>query len=328
MNLFDSRWEGPHGIGRFSAELLRRLDGFQRVDLPGRPSDAVDPWRLGAYLRRLRPGMFFSPGYNAPIRADCPFFFCLHDLNHLNPGEPRSAAKRAYYRFIVRPAVSRARRVLTVSEFSRREICAWAATDPDRVVNVGNGVSETFRDQGTVFNAGDRPYFLHVGGCRPHKNLARVLLAWSTRPALRECRLICLGEPTEAIRRSIVRLGLEGRVEFVGSVPDERLAELYRGAAGLIFVSLYEGFGLPIAEAMACGCPVVTSSVASMPEVAGGAAILADPRDVCAIAAQCERLAQDADLRKSLRARGIARARAFRWDDVAARVRQAIAASV
>jgi glycosyltransferase involved in cell wall biosynthesis len=326
MKLFDSRWDGPHGIGRFSTELLRRLDGFQRIDLPGRPSEAIDPWRLGAYLRRLRPRMFFSPGYNAPALTACPFFFCLHDLNHLNPGEPRSAAKRAYYRLMVRPAILRAQKVFTVSEFSRQAISEWAAIDPHRIVNVGNGVAVEFSSQGRSFDEFDRPYFLHVGGCRPHKNLFRLLLAWSTRRTLRECLLVCLGEPTKAARESIARLGLEGRVIFSGLVSDEKLAQLYRGATALVFVSLYEGFGLPIVEAMACGCPVITSSVASMPEVAGGAAILVDPCDAHAIGAQCERVLQDAALRESLRVRGVERAKIFHWDDVATRVREALSA--
>jgi glycosyltransferase involved in cell wall biosynthesis len=326
MKLFDSRWEGPHGIGRFSTELLRRLEGFQRIDLPGRPSAPIDPWRLGAYLRRLRPRMFFSPGYNAPLLTACPFFFCLHDLNHLSPGEPSGAAKRAYYRLLVRPAVLRAQKVFTVSEFSRHAISEWAAIDPHRIVNVGNGVAAEFSSQGKAFDEFDRPYFLHVGGCRPHKNLIRVLLAWSTRRALRECVLVCLGEPTNPIRQSIAKLGLQGRVAFSGLVSDEKLAQLYRGAVALVFVSVYEGFGLPIVEAMACGCPVVTSSVASMPEVAGDAALLVDPRDIGAIGAQCERVLEDAALRKSLRARGIERAQAFHWDNVAGRVRQALLA--
>lgn len=325
MRLFDSRWEGPHGIGRFSTELLRRLDGFQRVDLPGRPSAPIDPWRLGAYVRRLRPRMFFSPGYNAPLLAKCPFVFCLHDLNHLNPGEPLGAAKRAYYRLFVKPAVSRAHKVLTVSEFSRREICDWTGADPGKIVNVGNGVAEVFSSPGKSFAGFDRPYFLHVGGCRPHKNLVRVLRAWSTRPRLRESVLVCLGAPTEAVRRSITALRLERQVAFTGPVSDERLAELYRGATALVFVSLHEGFGLPIVEAMACGCPVVTSSIASMPEVAGSAAILVDPCDMEAIADQCERVLEDAALRESLQSRGVERAKAFQWQDVAMRVQETLA---
>jgi glycosyltransferase involved in cell wall biosynthesis len=116
------------------------------------------------------------------------------------------------------------------------------------------------------------------------------------------------------------------QMAFVGSVSDEQLARLYRGAVGLVFVSFYEGFGLPIIEAMACGAPVLTSTVTATPEVAGDAAILVDPYDVEAIAHEMKRLADDSSLRRELRERGLERALLFSWEKTADKVRAALAA--
>jgi glycosyltransferase involved in cell wall biosynthesis len=324
--IFDTRWVGAHGIGRFAAELFQRLPEFSPIEMRGRPTSPIDPLVLAAHLRRRRPALFLSPGYNAPYRAAGPFAFCVHDLNHYAPTTPFAALKQTYFTALVRPAVRKAHIVFTVSEFSRRLICEWAQVDDKRVVNVGNGVSVPFVAEGTVVTHYSRPYFLHTGGCRAHKNLRRLLLACSQSEILKETLLVCLGTPSREIAALLRELNLQHRVAFIGTVPDGELAALYRGAIGLVFVSLQEGFGLPIVEAMACGCPVITSDASSMPEVAGTAAILVDPYDVPAIRASMERLTQDLPLREAMRLRGLERAQSFRWEDTAGRVRAALVA--
>jgi len=129
LTLFDSRWIGTHGIGRFAAELLSRAPDFRPIALRGRPSAALDPWRLGAYLRREKPDFFLSPGYNAPAGTCGRFGFTVHDLIHLATPDNANVFKRLYYREVIRPAVRRASIVFTVSEFSRREICEWAGVN-------------------------------------------------------------------------------------------------------------------------------------------------------------------------------------------------------
>lgn len=322
--MFDTRWQGTHGIGRFSQELFRRLPEFSSIGIGGQPSSPLDPLVLRRHLGKVRPGLFLSPGYNAPFGASCPFAFCLHDLNHFAPTTPFVALKRTYYTWFVRPAVARARIVFTVSEFSRQLICDWASVDSAKVVNVGNGVSEDFTEQGGVYARYDRPYFLHSGGSRRHKNLARVLEAFASSRTLAGCLMVCLGAPSRRIRATVARLGLMQRVDFIDEATDDELAGLYRGALGLVFASLQEGFGLPIIEAMACGCPVVTSNLTSMPEVAGEAAILVDPYDIDAIRSGMEQISEDAELRSELRTRGLSRAKAFRWADTAHKVREAL----
>jgi len=136
--LYDARWIGPHGIGRFAGELAKLLPGLREFRRKRRPWHPLDPALLGLELWREGPKLFFSPGYNSPVGWPKPFVFTLHDLNHLCVSENSNALKRAYYQHVIRPSCHRAAFVLTVSEYSRREIASWAGMDEQRVINVGN----------------------------------------------------------------------------------------------------------------------------------------------------------------------------------------------
>ncbi len=319
MRLLDARWEGRHGIGRFAKEIRLRLPDFELASLGGKPSDPVDPIRLTGYLRKIRPSLFLSPGYNAPVGCPCPFVLTLHDLNHLVVRENSSVLKRAYYRYVTRPAVRRSIAVLTVSEFSRQSICEWAEVSDSKVINVGNGISTAFRRAGVKHNA-ERPYFLYVGNHRPHKNFSRLLKAFALSRLSEEIMLLSTGEMDATLRAEIEELQLGRAVGFVGPKTDVELAELYRGAVALILVSLYEGFGLPIVEAMACGTPVLTSDCASMAEVAGDAALLVDPHDIESIAWGMKTISTDGTLREALVCRGNEVAKGFSWDSTAQKI--------
>lgn len=325
MMVFDARWEGSHGIGRFAAELRSGLPGFSSVPLRGRPSDPVDPFLMYRYLKKTAPTLFFSPGYNSPVGRPCPFVFCVHDLNHLYISENSSVLKRAYYRHIVRPAIHRADRVLTGSEFSRSQICEWSGVDANQVVAVGYGVSGAFVPEGTRHDAAGRPYFLSVGNEKAHKNSLRTIRAFASAFINTEFLLLFTGTPSPNLQSEVSALGIGDQIQYLGRVTDEDLAELYRGALALVFVSLYEGFGLPIIEAMACGTPVLTSTATAMPEVAEDAAILVDPLDVDAIADGMRRLAGDEGLRRDLRIKGLHRSSLFTWQQTCSKVRQVIA---
>lgn len=327
-NIIDSRWEGQHGIGRFAVEVGRRLKGFERIALSGTPSDALDAVRLSRYLRSKKPNLFFSPGYNAPLGAPCPFVFCVHDLNHIAFKESSTALKRAYYRHVMKPALHRAQIVLTVSEFARRAICEWANLADSHVCNVGNGVSDAFVPATPGPDCQERPYFLYVGNHKPHKNFGRLLEAFANSNLARNYSLVSTGFKTPVLQQIIDRLKLSDRVSFVGHVTDQELASLYQRATALVMVSLYEGFGLPLLEAMSCGTPVITSTLASMPEVAGDAALQVDPYDVGTISQALIKIASDQELRQRLGLLGIERARLFSWDITAKRVNDAIAASM
>ena len=169
-------------------------------------------------------------------------------------------------------------------------------------------------------------YFLYVGTVQPRKNLVRLIEAFARiaqatdgnlQSAICNLQLVIAGKRgwlTDSIERRVAELGIAERVRFTGYVADEDLPALLSGALAFVFPSLYEGFGMPVLEAMACGAPVLASATSALPEVAGDAALLIDPEDTAAIAHGLERLAGDADLRADLRARGLVRAAQFTWE--------------
>jgi glycosyltransferase involved in cell wall biosynthesis len=168
-----------------------------------------------------------------------------------------------------------------------------------------------------AFGLGD-PYLLYVGSLEPRKNLIRLLEAFALLGQdRRRTKLVIVGAPkwqTSPILRRVRELGIEQEVRFLGPVPDDELPSLYSAAQLLVLPSLYEGFGLPVLEAMACGAPVVASNVSAIPEVAGDAAILVDPFDTRSISRAIARVLEDRALAEQMRARGLAQASRFSWE--------------
>ena len=320
--LADGRWRGPHGIGRFAAEVLRRLPAHGELAGGPRVLSPLDaPWRAWQILAR-RPRVFFSPGFNPPPVCPAELVFVLHDLLQVEMPGVATPATRAYYAAIVRPACRRAFRVLTVSEFSRSRILAWAGIPEERVVNVGNGAGYEFSCVGDRHQPG-YGYIFYAGNFRPHKNVDRLLAAFR---ALRDSNLVLVmtGPCDAAMAARVARHGVPARTRFTGIVSDAQLAAFYRGAELVVVPSLAEGFGLPALEAMACGTPVVASNTTALPEVTGDAALLVDPYDTGNIRQAIERVLYDRSLRASLRAAGLERARRFTWDAVAGRVQSVL----
>jgi glycosyltransferase involved in cell wall biosynthesis len=320
--LSDGRWRGSHGIGRFAREVLRRLPEHTQLERGPRPLSAADPLWLACQVAIRRPGAFFSPGFNPPLLCPVPFVFTIHDLIQIQMPGVATPAKRLYYDAVIRPACRRAYRVLTVSEWSRAQIVRWAGIPGDRVVNVGNGVDAPFCPDGPRYDPGF-PYILYVGNSRPHKNLDRLLRAFRDLdcPGL---RLILAGAVKPEIGLRLDQLEIRERTCTLTDVSDEQLAVLYRGALLLVLPSLIEGFGLPALEAMACGTPVVASRATALPEVVGDAACLIDPLNVLDIRRAIEGVLSDPERRAAMRDQGIARARRFSWDRVAASVRSVL----
>jgi glycosyltransferase involved in cell wall biosynthesis len=317
--LCDARWVGSHGIGRFVSEVLRRLPEHRRLTSGPKPLSAADPFWLAWQLATRRPRLYFSPGFNPPPLGSVPFVFTIHDLIHIQVPAETTLTKHLYYRVIVKPACRRARRVLTVSEYSRAQILRWSGLPPDRVVNVGNGVGPPFQPEGPRRRAG-YPYVLYVGNSRPHKGLLSLLLAFRGI-SCPDLRLVLAGRISTEIARRVKSLGIERRTEIIGAPTDEDLASLYRGALCLVLPSLVEGFGLPALEGMACGTPVIASRASALPEVVGEAGVLVDPLDVSAIQREMESVSGSPERQSAMRAKGIERARQFTWDKVAAKVR-------
>jgi len=304
-------------------EVLSRLPDTVPLRVPWAPLSPLDPFLLSYVIGRVRPRGFFSPAFNPPLRSRAPFVFTIHDLIHMQVPAERSRAKDLYYRTVVRPAARRAHRVLTVSEFSRQRIVDWAGVDPERVVVVGSGVSPAFQPEGPVADLGP-PFLLYVGNRKPHKNPRRLLKAFALSKVANDALLAMTGGPDPATTGLLRELGIETRVRFIGNLTDAQLASHYRGARALVIPSLYEGFGLPALEALACGCPVVASNVTALPEVCGDAAVYCAPESVDDMAEQIGKVMGDSELAAGLRRRGPERAARFQWDRCAAAVRSVL----
>jgi glycosyltransferase involved in cell wall biosynthesis len=319
----DQRWIGNHGIGRFAREVLAHLD-YRPVGLASNPAAPLDAWRLARALDGLNKGdLFFSPGYNTPLYCRAPFIFTIHDLSHIYCPENSNPLIRLYYATIMKRACRRSARILTVSEFTRMQIVEWSGVSREKVCNVGCEVGVSYQPEGDSYGL-PYPYLLCVSNRKRHKNEFRQLAAFAKAAMDPRIHFVLTGNPAPDIMRWIERLGIRQRVDFVGVVPEEQLPALYRGAMALVFASLYEGFGLPMLEAMACGVPVLTSNVTALPEIAGDAALLVDPTSVEQIASGMEKIVKDTSLREQLRAKGLARAAQFSWRTVIERTRQVL----
>ncbi|HSW69026.1 MAG TPA: glycosyltransferase family 1 protein [Gammaproteobacteria bacterium] len=317
--LADGRWTGPHGIGRFSREILSRLQYTDILTEGPKPLSIKNLFWQSQQLYRYRKNykIFFSPGFNPVIYSPIPFVFTIHDLIHLFAPGNISFPKKIYYQFLIKPAITRAYKILTISDYSKKTILEWANVPEDKIINVSCGINECFTREGLKHTPG-YPYLLHVGNTqKPHKNISRLLQAFSSARINENMRLIFTGEFSETLFHLLHKLRLENKIIIQKNLSEPALAEYYRGAEAVVFPSLYEGFGLPVAEGMASGVPVLTSNVTSMPEVAGDAALLVDPFDVGSISAGIEKIVNDAPLRKQLVERGLERAKLFSWDKTA-----------
>jgi glycosyltransferase involved in cell wall biosynthesis len=296
------------GTARHVRGLLGALAGRPGLELEERSfggtgkaaSLARDTWWYYLGLPRAARGahVLHCTTFRGPLRSPVPFAVTLHDLALVRHPELFPRWHRLSGRAGLGPVARAANRVLAVSEFTKREAVELLGVPEENVTVIGNAVEPLFSPSGSGTRG---EYVLAVGTLEPRKNLRRIADAAARVGA--ELR--------------VVGARGWGGVEtpgWVGEVSDEELASLYRGARALVFPSLYEGFGLPVLEAMASGTPVVTSRGGATEEVAGGAAILVDPLDVEAIAAGIE----EADRRRDeLRNLGLERAKAFTWAGVA-----------
>ena len=281
---------------------------------------------LPRILRRLRPQLVHYTNYLAPIATQVPYVVSIHDMSlTILPGS-HTLKKRLLTSALVPTVARRARLVLTPSESSRRDVIALLGIDSGRVRVVPYApacATKPVQDAQHLARAYKvrPPYFLYVGTLEPRKNLLRSLRAFSAvSSSFPDHRFVIVGQKGwkyAAILREASRGILEGRVLVLGYVPETDLPALYTHATAFVYPSLYEGFGLPVLEAMACGTPVLTSDTSSLAEVASDAALLVDPEDEAAIAEGLRRLAAEERLRRELARRGMARAATFSWERTA-----------
>ena len=317
--LVDDRWFGATGIGRYAKEILQRAPPesvIEQLTKTWAIKNPISPLLLGIEINRKAPDLFWSPGFMPPMNSKFPYIVTVHDLIHLRYG---SKSQVVYYNKVIRPLLKNAASILTVSEYSRREILDWTDLPSEKVISVYNGVSNGYTGEGERFNPGYR-YLLYVGNKRHHKNLGRLLVAFSEADLSDDIKLLFTGDATIELSRLADKLRISDRLVFLGFVNEKDLPSIYRGALAVMFVSLYEGFGIPIIEGMACGVPVLASNVSALPEISGGAAYLVDPHDVDEIGSGIENIVSDMKLREKLINRGNIRSLEFSWDDSASKV--------
>jgi glycosyltransferase involved in cell wall biosynthesis len=287
-------------------------------------------------LKRERVTLFHAPHYVLPPLVPCKSVVTIHDCIHLMfPQYLPSKLAFAYARTSIGMAARRETRVMTVSESSKRDILRFVDAKPEKIDVIYNAYDERFavepREEDVIrvrerFQLHDE-FVLYAGNVKPHKNVERLIQAFDLvrRRGLDHLKLVIIGDEVSkyaALRRAVHRHQLHKYVRFLGYLPEETLAVMYRLAGVFVFPSLYEGFGLPPLEAMASGTPVVTSNVSSLPEVAGDAAILVDPYDAASIADGIATVLTDERVRRELRRKGLERARQFSWETSVRRVRE------
>jgi glycosyltransferase involved in cell wall biosynthesis len=323
---------------------VRTLSGlpenFQKAVYRRTDSEHSDNLLFPIFLKRLAPDLVHIPLNRVPLFMASPYVVTIHDMANLFYGEEETSKLRMQlrqYRF--RRGLQRARRVIAVSDATRRDVETHMNIPPGRIRRVYNAPDPGFLARSAEPEERLRimeryqvnyPFLLYAGNIRRHKNVPRLVEAFAVLreqlaayPEYRELRLVIIGDTISqfpAVRQAVVKSKMEHVVRFLGFVPFETLRCFYEMAAAFVFPSRYEGFGLPPLEAMACGTPVVTSNVSSLPEVVGDAAVLVNPENVFDIARGVRDVLLDAGLREDLVRRGKEQARRFSWERTARQV--------
>jgi glycosyltransferase involved in cell wall biosynthesis len=323
-------------------EDLPELSGlgpnFELAHYQRRDTDPLDQLAFPWYLRHFSADLFHIPLNVVSIAMPAPYVVTVHDMSSLLFDQQRTLRKN-FRRYQFRRGLLRAERVIAVSHATREDIEELFGVPSERISVVYNAPDPAFlQDSATPDEVQrvleryqvDYPFLLYAGTIRPQKNIPRLIEAFAVvrgrledHPVYRDLRLIIIGDEISrypAVRRAVIQTRVEAVVRFLGFVPLETLKVFYKTAAAFVFPSLYEGFGLPPLEAMACGTPVVTSNASSLPEVAGDAAVLVNPENVFDIAAGIREVLTNQALRAELIERGRRRAREFSWERTACQV--------
>jgi glycosyltransferase involved in cell wall biosynthesis len=357
----DARRIRDFGIGTYIRSLvhaLAEIDSVNRYTLIGSPGDVrtlagfpenfrtaeysrsdssvLDHAVFPAFLHKLAPDLVHIPLNRVPLLIMRPYVVTVHDMSSLL-FEQSSGLRMQLRRYRFRRGLARARRVIAVSDATRRDVQNMMGIPANRIRRVYNAPDAGFYNlSGHSPEEHQRileryqiqyPFLLYAGNVRRHKNVPRLVEAFAVlraqlgdHPKYRDLRLVIIGNTISqhpGVRQTVIKSRIEHLVRFLGYVPFDTLRCFYESAAAFVFPSRYEGFGLPPLEAMACGTPVVTSNVSSLPEVVGDAAILVNPENVFDIARGIREALLDEPLRAELIRRGHAQAARFSWERTA-----------
>lgn len=353
------------GIGWFTFESLKRITtqhpGHQFYFIFDRPYDqefifseniipiVLSPparhpflfyiWfelRLPGLLKKLNPDLFLSPDGYLSLRTGINSLAVFHDLNFEHYPEHIPYLSRLHYRYYFPRYARKAKRIATVSQFSKEDIVKQYGVDPGKIDVVYDGANEDYQPLPSMEQESIRrkftqgfPYFIFIGSLHPRKNLVNLFKAFDIfkKSSGSGVKLLIVGARkwwTKEIRSTFENMEYSGEVVFSGRVNAEDLGKVLGSSLALTYVSFFEGFGIPIVEAFRCGTPVITSDVTSMPEVAGDAAILVDPLNPQSIADAMTQIFQDPELRSRLSLAGEKRKNEFTWQKTADKLWESI----
>lgn len=333
-----------HGIGRYAYEIVKYMsyadnihmillvndlklandifgefNNIEFIKVKSKFLSILEQFELPKIVNKYKDkAIFHSPSFVSSPFIKCKMIMTIHDLNHLKFPQYYSPFHKYYYKYIVKPSALKCKKIVTVSKFSKSELVEWLKCDEDKIDVTYNGIDKKFEvindkvklDRVKVkYNLPDK-FVLYIGNLKPHKNVESLIKAM----ALIEdgVKLIINGKANESINKIIHTLNIHHKVKFIGYVEDSDLPAVYNLAQVFVFPSLYEGFGLPALEAMACGCKVITSNTTSLKEVVNNHGICINPKDYNKLAFEIKRI-----LNEQIMANvdSIKYAQAFTWED-------------
>jgi len=323
-------------LNKESADLPLRISGrFERIVCPVEASNRkarylYEQLALPRMLRRYRANVVHSLAYVGPLHTHCPHVVSIHDLNYRAFGAKMSGLRQGILSRMVPLSARHSSRIITISEFSKREIVQHISISADKITviyhgtpehndeqTISSGIESSARRQEPVFEryAIRAPYLIAFGSLSPNKNTVRLVEAFNQLQTPETYDLVIIGHLPEdnAIQNQIAASRAADRIHVTGYVPDEDVPALLQQAKLFVFPSLYEGFGLPALEAQSVGTPVVCSSAASLPEVAGKGALYFDPLSVDDMKEAIEKVLNDANLQNGLIEKGYANTARFSW---------------
>lgn len=348
--VLDARTATPHfpGIGRYvrshAAAMLPLLGRNERLSLLVDPQQPLhlagatsvpvasspfslgQQWRIPRATAALDADLYHSPYYLMPYLPRARTVLTVYDVIPLRYPQFSSARSRLLFRLTTRLALRAARHVIAITENARQDFITEFGVRPERITAIPLGVDPSFAPASApavetlrAKHALPARFALYLGSNKPHKNLLGLVEAWLALPHP-GAALVVAGawDERHPEARQLAEAHEGATIRWIGPVAESELPALYTAADAFVFPSVFEGFGLPVVEAMACGAPVICSDATALPEVAGDAAVLVDPTDRAALAAALSRVLGDAVLREALRAKGFARAAQFSWARTAA----------
>ena len=314
--LVDSRWDGDSGIGRVYREVIKRAPPNIKISEVGKSfslGSPLSPLHLAKQITSQPADVFWSPSFMPPLISKIPYIVTVHDLMHLHY---YSKFHAFYMRHVLAPLFKKSRSIITVSEFTKQLLITELGLSSDLIKLVYNGVDDSFSTNKDIYTL-NRPYILYVGNRRGYKNIERMIVAFSKANISKDTVFALSGKSSPELEKIIRENNIEGRVSFLGHIEEQKLPSIYKGASALFYMSLMEGFGLPIIEAMASGTSVITSNTSSLAEISNGAAAICNPLNVKEMTAQLELVLNTSGYRSELQLKGLENAKRFVWDKTA-----------